>query len=90
MKDVIKNIKLAIEMSGDGGIKAFTDEEENDMYSLLESVEELINMNPEMLVDAYYPIEIGFMTTSKGRERYCERKAFIKGVKLCQKHLFKN
>lgn len=32
MKGVIENLKLSIEMSGDGGIKAFTDEEENDMY----------------------------------------------------------
>ena len=32
MKDAIKNLKLAIEMSSDGGIKPFTDEEENDIY----------------------------------------------------------
>lgn len=90
IKDVIQNLKLEIELSGDGGLKPFTKGEEDEMINIINSIEEILNINPEMLVDAYYPQDIGFMTTAEGQKRYCERKAFIKGIKLCQNHLLKN
>ena len=88
--NVIQNLKLAIELAGDGGPKPFTDEDENKMYELISRLDEISTINPEMLVDSYYPQDIGFMTTAEGQKRYCERKAFIKGIKLCQNHLLKN
>lgn len=90
VNDVTQNLRLAIELSGDGGIKAFTEDEENKMYELISRLDEISTINPEILVDSYYPQDIGFMTTVEGQKRYCERKAFIKGIKLCQNHLLKN
>lgn len=35
---IIRNLKIAIELAGDGGIAPFTNEEERDMYEFLDSL----------------------------------------------------
>ena len=36
--ETIKNLRLAIELAGDGGMQPFTDEEYQDMYQLLDEL----------------------------------------------------
>ena len=35
---IISNLKIAIELAGDGGFAPFTNEEEQDMYEFLDSL----------------------------------------------------
>lgn len=52
--ETIKNLRLAIELAGDGGMQPFTDEEYQDMYQLLDELstndEETTSTNNDTIV----------------------------------------
>lgn len=52
--ETIKNLRLAIELAGDGGMQPFTDEEYQDMYQLLDELstndEEITSTNNDTIV----------------------------------------
>ena len=79
--ETIKNLRLAIELAGDGGMQPFTDEEYQDMYQLLDDISGNTNNDSDNNIVVVNDAEEFFVDNTYDDYKVLKGKCFI--IKGC-------
>lgn len=79
--ETIKNLRLAIELAGDGGMQPFTDEEYQDMYQLLDDISGNTNNDSDNNIVVVNNAEEFFVDNTYDAYKVLKGKCFI--IKGC-------
>lgn len=79
--ETIKNLRLAIELAGDGGMQPFTDEEYQDMYQLLDDISGNTNNDSDNNIVVVNDAEEFFVDNTYDAYKVLKGKCFI--IKGC-------